>query len=210
MEHISITAIRHFVEVHAIIVYLVILLGVIIEGEIVVIFAGIFSHLGSINILIAFIAVVIGGALKSFLGYFLGFSLNKYHSHKPFVNKVERRISYFLPRFKDKPFWSIFISRFFILGIGWFTVLYSGYKNIPLKIYAKAEALSLALWSTGVLAIGYFFSYTALSISRDVRKFIGIILIFFILFFIAEKMIALFVELFSTEEYSNDTIDKED
>ncbi len=207
MEHISITAIRHFVEVHAIIVYLIILLGVIIEGEIVVIFAGIFSHLGSINIFIAFAAVVLGGAMKSLLGYSLGFLLNKYHSHKPFMHKIERRISYFLPRFKDKPFWSIFISRFFILGIGWFTVLFSGYKKIPLKIYIKAESLSLALWSTGVLAIGYFFSYTALSISRDVRKFIGIILIFFILFFIAEKIIAVIVELFNTDEYSNEIED---
>lgn len=204
MEHISITAIRHFVEMHAVIVYLIILLGVIIEGEIVVIFAGIFSHLGSIHLLIAFAAVFIGGAMKSFLGYVIGFFLNKHHSHRPFISRIERRISYFLPRFKDKPFWSIFISRFFILGIGWFTIIYAGYKKIPLKIYAKAESFSLILWSTGVLAIGYFFSYTALSISRDVRKFIGIILIFFILFFIAEKIIAVLVELFSTEEYANE------
>ncbi|MFA6515355.1 MAG: hypothetical protein WCT42_03790 [Candidatus Paceibacterota bacterium] len=205
MEHISIATIRHFVEIHAVIVYLVILLGVVIEGEIMVIFAGIFSHLGSINIILAFIAVFLGGAMKSFLGYVIGFFLHKHHSHKPFMHKIERRISYFLPRFKEKPFWSIFISRFFILGIGWFTVLYSGYKKIPLRIYAKAEVLSLILWSTGVLALGYFFSYTALSISKDVRKFIGIILIFFILFFILEKAIAFFVELFSAEEYSNIT-----
>lgn len=202
MEHISITAIRHFIEIHAVIIYLVILLGVIIEGEIVVIFAGIFSHLGSINLSLAFLAVFLGGAMKSFLGYLIGFFLNKYHSHKPFMNKIERRISYFLPKFNTRPFWSIFISRFFILGIGWFTILYAGYKKISLKIYVKAEALSLIIWSTGVLAIGYFFSYTALSISHDVRKFIGIILIFFILFFVAEKIIAILVELFSTEEYS--------
>jgi membrane protein DedA with SNARE-associated domain len=203
MEHISITAIRQFIEIHAIIVYFVILLGVIIEGEIVVIFAGIFSHLGSINILFAFMAVFLGGAMKSFLGYYIGFILQKHHSHRPFINRVERRISYFLPKFKEKPFWSIFISRFFILGIGWFTVLYSGYKKISLKIYIKAEALSLVLWSIGILFLGYSFSYTALSISRDVRKFIGIILIFFILFFILEKIIAFVVELFSGEEYSN-------
>lgn len=204
MEHISIAAIREFIEVHAVIVYLIILIGVVIEGEIMVIFAGIFSHLGSINVFLAFIAVFLGGAMKSILGYTIGFLLCKHHSHRPFMNRIERRISYFLPRFKDRPFWSIFISRFFILGIGWFTVLYSGYKNVSLKVYAKAESLSLVLWSTGVLALGYFFSFTALSISKDVRKFIGIILIFFILFFIAEKAIALIVELFSGEEYPDD------
>jgi membrane protein DedA with SNARE-associated domain len=202
---LTLNYIKHFAEVHAALVYLVIILGVIVEGEIVVIFAGIFSHLGSINLFLALLAVFLGGSLKSILGYIAGFLLNKYHSHKPFINRIERRIGYFLPRFKERPFWSIFISRFFILGIGWFTVLYSGYKKIPLKIYAKAEACSLILWSVGVLALGFFFSFTALSISRDLRKFLGIILIFFILFFIAEKAIAIIVELFSGEEYPDNT-----
>jgi len=200
MEHISIGAIRHFIEIHAIIVYFIIFLGVIIEGEIVVIFAGIFSYLGSINILISFVAVVLGGITKSFLGYSIGFYLNRFHSHKPLMRNIEKRVSYFLPRLKDRPFWSIFMSRFFILGIGWFTVLFSGYKKIPLRIYVKAEAFSLLLWSIGVLALGYFFSYTALSISRDIRHVLIMILVFFIVFFILEKMIAFVFELFNINQ----------
>jgi len=199
MEYLSISVIRHFVEVHAIIVYLIIFFGVIIEGEIVVIFAGIFSYLGSINIFVALVAIILGGTTKSFLGYVIGFSLNKYHSHNPFIKKIERRISYFLPRFNERPFWSIFISRFFVFGIGWFTVVFSGFRKIPLKIYARAEAFSLGIWSIGVLALGFFFGYTALSISRDVRYFLGIILIFFIMFFILEKIISFLIELFEIE-----------
>jgi len=200
MEYISIGAIRHFVEIHAIVVYLIIFLGVLIEGEIAVIFAGIFSYLGSINIFISLVAVILGGITKSFLGYVIGFYLNKHHSHKPFMRNIEKRISYFLPRFKDRPFWSIFMSRFFILGIGWFTILFSGYKNIPLKIYVKAEVYSLFLWSIGVLSLGYFFGYTALTISRDIRHVLIIILIFFIIFFILEKIIAFVFELFNINQ----------
>ena len=202
MEYISIGTIRHFVEIHAVIVYFVIFFGVIIEGEIVVIFAGIFSYLGSIHIPVALIAIILGGVTKSFLGYTIGHYLNKYHSHRPFMNKIEGRISYFLPRFKERPFWSIFISRFFILGIGWFTLLFSGYKNIPLKIYAKAEAYSLAIWSVSVIALGYFFGYTALAISRDVRNVLLMILIFFIAFFVLEKIVAFVVELFSIKDFN--------
>lgn len=201
MEHISIGAIRHFIEIHAIIVYFVIFLGVLVEGEIVVIFAGIFSYLGSINLFVALAAVILGGAAKSLLGYSIGFFLQKNHSHNSFVRRVERRISYFLPKFKDRPFWSIFISRFFILGIGWFTILFSGYKKIPLKIYIRAEAYSLALWSVGVIALGYSFGYTALSISRDVRHVLLIILLFFIAFFVLEKAIAFIFELFNIKEF---------
>lgn len=200
MEHFSIEAIRHFIEIHAIIIYFIIFLGVVLEGEIAVIFAGIFSFLGSINIFIVFVSIILGGVTKSFLGYTIGLYLNKHHSHRPFISKMERRISHFLPRFKDRPFWSIFMSRFLILGIGWFTVVLSGYKRIALAIYAKAEAYSLALWSIGYLALGYFFGFTALAVSDDVRKFLIVILIFFILFFIIEKIIAFVVELFNEPE----------
>lgn len=199
MEYISISTIRSFIEVHAVLVYFVIFLGVILEGEIVVIFAGIFSHLGSINIFIALIAVILGGATKSFLGYFIGYSLNKHHSHNTFIQKVERRISSLLPHFKDKPFWSIFISRFFLFGIGWFTLVFSGYRNVPIRTYIKAEAMSLSIWSVGVILLGFSFSHTALSISRDVRNFLVMIIIFFILFFILEKMIAFMIELFEIQ-----------
>ena len=202
MEYISISAIRHFIEIHAIIVYLVIFVGVIFEGEIVVIFAGIFSYLGSIHIPVALVAVVLGGSVKSFLGYAIGYYLNKYHSHRPFMNKIEGRMSYFLPRFKERPFWSIFVSRFFILGIGWFTILYSGYKNIPLKLYIKAEGYSLFLWTISMLSLGYFFGYTALSISRDVRNVLLMILGFFIIFFVLEKIVAFMVELFNIKDFS--------
>jgi len=204
MEYISIGTIRHFIEIHAVLVYLVIFLGVIFEGEIVVVFAGIFSYLGSIHIFIALIAVILGGITKSVLGYSIGFFLQKHHSHNKFINKMEGRISYFLPRFKERPYWSIFASRFFILGIGWFTLIFSGYKQIPLKIYIKAESLSLILWSISVMMLGYFFGYTALSISRDIRNVLLMILIFFILFFVLEKVIAFIFELFNINQLNGE------
>lgn len=204
MEHISLSVIRHFIEIHAIIVYFVIFFGVIIEGEIVVILAGIFSFLGLINIFIAFPVIILGGVTKSFLAYTIGYYLNKNHSGKPFVSMMERRISYFLPKFNERPFWSIFTSRFIILGVGWFTLLFSGYKRVPLKIYAKAESYSLIIWTIVFLALGHFFSYTALSISRDIRKFLVIILVFFIMFFIIEKFITFLVRLFNLKHLNGE------
>jgi len=202
MHTLSIDLIRHFVEDHAIWAYTFIVIGVIFEGEISVILAGIFSHLGSLNPFVALSCVLLGGASKSVIGYSFGLYLERKHSHRPFLRLVERRVSFFLPRFNSKPFWSIFISRFFILGIGWFTTIFSGYKKVALKIYVRAEAISLIIWSVGMLALGSFFSYTALSISRDARKFLGIILLFFILFFLLEKMIEFFLGVF--EELKGD------
>lgn len=197
---VTLSHIRHFVELHADIAYILITLGVIIEGEIVVVIAGIFSYLGSLNIFVSFIATMIGGGVKSILGYSFGYYLQKYHSGRPIISQAERRIHYFLPRFSEKPFWSIFLSRFLILGLHWFSLLFSGYKKIKLRTYAEAELASLLIWSASVLALGYFFSYTALSISRDIRKFIVIIFLFFIAFFILEKIVAFIIELVETKE----------
>jgi len=194
MEHISIAIIQRFVEAHANWAYIFITIGVIVEGEISVILAGIFSHLGALNPFIALLCAVVGGASKSFIGYSVGLHLQRHHSRQPFLRFMERRISYFLPRFNKKPFWSIFVSRFFIFGIGWFTTIFSGYRKIPLKIFIRAEAMSLSLWSVGMLALGSFFSYAALSMSRDVRKFFGIILLCFIAFFLLEKFIGFIIE----------------
>jgi len=200
MEHISIGAIRHFTEIHAITIYLIIYLGIIAEGDLVVILAGILSYLGSLNLLVAFLAIILGGASKSFLGYTIGSYLNKRHSQNNFIQKIERRLSYFFPYFEKRPFWSIFISRFFLFGIGWFTLIFAGLKKIPLRTYIKAEVLSIIVWSTSILAVGYFFGYTALSISRDVRNFMGLIFAFLILFFLLEKMLAFIVELFAIQK----------
>ena len=196
MHYLSIDFIRHFVEAHAVWAYIFIIIGVIVEGEVSVILAGIFSHLGSLNIFISLLCAIVGGASKSFIGYTVGLHLQRHHSHQPFLRLMVKRISYFLPRFDKRPFWSIFISRFFIFGIGWFTTIFSGYRKIPLKIFIRAEAMSLVIWSVGMLALGSFFSYTALSMSQDVRKFFVIIFLFFILFFLLEKVIGFIIEVF--------------
>lgn len=192
--------IRHFVDIHSDIAYIMIILGVIVEGEIVVILAGIFANIGALNIIISFIAAVIGGSLKSVIGYSAGYYLQKHHSHRPIMTKAENRINYFLPRFAERPFWSIFVSRFLILGLHWFSVLYAGYKKIRIREYIEAEFSSLVVWAIGMLSLGFFFSFTALSISRDIRKVLGIIFICFILFFILEKIVAFIIELIGPQK----------
>jgi membrane protein DedA with SNARE-associated domain len=197
---LTINFIRHFASDNAIIAYLLILLGMVIEGEVVVVLAGIFTHLGSLNIFWVILFIIIGGGLKSFFGYGLGYYLQKNHSDKKFLLRTEKRVNYFLPNFINKPFLSLFLARFLILGMHSFALIYAGYKKIKLRTFIKAEAISILVWSIVMLSIGYFFSYTALSISHDIRKFLVIILICFIAFFIIEKIVAFIIELFETEE----------
>lgn len=198
---LTIGHITDFALLHANFAYILIILGVILEGEIVVILAGIFAHLGSINILVAFGVIIIGGVIKSFIGYSLGSYLKDKHSNSYLLIKAEKRVNRILPSFDRRQFLSIFLSRFLIFGIYWFALIFAGYKKTNIRLFIKAEISSLITWTIIMLSMGYFFSYTALSISRDIRNFIGIILIFFIGFFILEKIIAFFVKLFETEDF---------
>lgn len=195
-------SIKHIADLallHSDILHILIIIGVIIEGEIAVIVAGIFAHLGSINIFFALALVIFAGTIKSVLGYSLGFYLQKNRKELPTICRIERRVNKFFPRFSERPFWSIFLSRFLIFGIYWFALIYAGFTKTKLKTFIKAEISSLFTWALVMLSLGYFFSYTAISISRDVRNFLGLILIFFIGFFILEKVLGLIVKLFENK-----------
>lgn len=196
---LSITHIADFALLHASLIYLLIILGVIIEGEIAVILAGIFAHLGALDIYVALAVVVFAGAIKSVLGYSIGYYLQKNRSELPIICNIENRVHRFFPRFNERPFWSIFLSRFLIFGIYWFALIFAGFSKTKLRIFIKAEIISLIAWSVVMLSLGYFFSQTAISISRDFRNFFGLILAFFIGFFILEKVLGFIVKLFENK-----------
>jgi len=200
---LSIGFIKQFALNHANSFYVLISIGVLLEGEIMVILAGIFSHLESINIVTAFLATLLGCAMKSIIGYNIGYYLNKKHSSNRFLSKAEERIHHFLPNFSKKPFLSIFLSRFLILGIYWFSLIYAGYKKINIKTFIRAEISSFIVWSITMLSLGFFFSYAALSISRDIRNFLAFLLLFFIGFFLLEKIVAFVIELFEIKSDKN-------
>ena len=206
MHILTLGYIRHFVEMHSYIAYLFLILGVIVEGEVAVILAGIFSNLGSLHFFIALLATIVGGVLKSIIGYSLGVYLQKRHSNLWIIKQAEHKIAYFFPHFNDRPFWSIFLSRFLIIGLYWFTLIYAGYKKVRIQIFAQAEAASLAIWSVVMLSIGFFFSYTALIISQDIRNFLLTILACFLAFFIIERIVGFVISLVTVKE---DAITKE-
>jgi membrane protein DedA with SNARE-associated domain len=200
---LTISYIQDFLASHSEIIYSLITLGVIIEGEIVVIIGGILAHLGSVNIFLVFWVTILGGIIKSIIGYSLGYYLQKKHSENCFLITVERRINSFFPRFTEKPFLSIFLSRFLIFGLYWFGLIYAGYKKINLRTFIKAEISSLFTWTVVMLCLGWFFSHTALSISHNIRNFLGVIFLFFIVFFILEKITSFFIKFFKFEEINN-------
>ena len=189
------------VEHHQVLAYILIFFGLIFEGEIFLISTGILAHLGALDIRFVIIFVFCGAFVKTLLGYYVGTLVHKKWHDVRFLKHIEKRVDNIMPRFKEKPFWSIFISKF-IMGFNHIIIVFAGYSKIDYKKYLKAEISSTVIWAPLLLFLGYFFSYTALHVSREIWKFSLIILIFVIGYVLFDKLVGWFYELF--EEFYAD------
>jgi len=180
---------------HQVLAYCVIFLGLVVEGEFFLICSGILVHLGAVNLWIVLVAVLAGGMGKTLLGYYLGTVIKTHWGNVRFFKYMEKRVRRLMPRFREKPFWSIFLSKF-ILGANHIVVLFAGFERVNFKKYVTAEAFSTLIWAPAILTLGYLFSYTALSVSQEVSRFSLIVLVLFILFMLFDKLIGLLYEMF--------------
>lgn len=198
----TVNLLTNLVTHHYILAYIVIFLGLVFEGEFVLISVGILIHLGALNFWISIIFIFLGGLLKTTAGYALGKYLYKKFNHNKFFKYVDRRVHDIMPRFQAKPFWSIFISKF-IIGVNYIVVLFSGYRGVNFRTYLKAEFFSTIIWAPLMLSLGYFFSYTALHISKEITKFSLIIILFIIGFFLLDRFISVLYYVFENLENSS-------
>ncbi len=197
----TVTLLKHLVEAHQVLAYALIFLGIIFEGEFIIICTGILAYLGALNIYFAFSFILCGGFGKTFIGYYLGTVIGAKWRETKFLKYLEKKVLLTLPRFNENPFWSIFLSKF-ILGINNLVILFSGFEKIPMKKYLKAEISSTLIWAPLLLSLGYFFGYTALNVSREIWRFSLIVLLLTIGFIIFDKLVAWFYEVF--EEFYDD------
>ena len=168
----------------------------------VLISAGILAHLGALNVWLGLLIALLGGLSKTFMGYALGEFLYKIFNHHKFFKYIQKRVYIILPRFKTKPFWSIFISKF-IAGANNVVIIFSGYEKIDYKKFLKAEISATIIWTPLVLFLGYIFSYAALQISREIWKFLMVVLTLYIIFILFDKLVGWLYELFEESYEEN-------
>ena len=183
-----------FVNDHVFWSYVVLFLGVFWEGEIILIIAGVLVHLEVLSPSITLILVILGAFSKTMVGYYLGKYLGKRFPNSKFLKFFEKKVLYFLPRFKERPFWSIFLSKC-IYGANNPTIVFAGYLGIDFKKYFKAEFFSSIFWFGIMFCLGLFFSATALSLNHGIRTFMLTVLCFIILFMFLQKFINLGIEI---------------
>lgn len=201
--HSLFSPLSSFVTDHGAVAYGALFIGVFWEGEITLIMAGVLVHLQVLSLPTTMVIVVVAATAKTLLGYQLGKYIGRAFPHSPLLKYFERKVFYFLPRFREQPFWSIVISKC-IYGVNNATLVFAGYTGADFKKYCLAELISSVVWLGGMFGLGLFFSQTALNISHNFRSFSLLVLLFIVGFMVLLKVINLIIELI--EEWG---IDKE-
>jgi membrane protein DedA with SNARE-associated domain len=183
-----------FVTTHGAIAYGTLFLGVLWEGEVTLIMAGVLTHLGILSLPTTILIIIVAATAKTLLGYQLGRWLGFQFPHSPILKYFERKVFYFLPRFREQPFWSLVISKC-IYGVNNATLIFAGYVGVDFKKFCIAEFVSSVVWFGGMFCLGLFFSAKALTISHSFRSFSLILVLFIAGFMILLKVINLIIEI---------------
>ncbi|OHA79166.1 MAG: hypothetical protein A2747_01545 [Candidatus Yonathbacteria bacterium RIFCSPHIGHO2_01_FULL_44_41] len=169
--------------------YAILFIAMIFEGEVFLIVAGMLATLDAFDIgdvlWISFFGVILGNTMW----YYLGAKLKDTRFSRRIIKWAERAIIFFLPRFREKPFKSIFFSKF-IYGANRATVIMSGVLRVPFRLFFKAEFLASILWVALYASVGYFFGFAAVNITHNASRFALIAVVFMIAFILIQKLIA--------------------
>ncbi len=189
MENLTIENITTFVDTYRYAAYSILFLAMLLEGESFLILAGALAQLEAIDIGDVFWVSLVGVIVGNIFWYYLGTVLSKKNFAKKMIVGVEKIIRYFLPRFHERPFKSIFFSKF-IYGANRATVFMSGVFKVSFSLFMKAEVLASVVWVALYTAIGYFFGYVAIQMTYKATRFALLIVIFVLVFISIQRLIA--------------------
>jgi membrane-associated protein len=145
---------------HGLIIYVAILFVAIAEGPIISILGGIFAHLGYVHLIPILLTVMAGDLVGDILWYGLG---AKYGTG--FVGRFGRffgitpenieSISGIFHRHK----YTILIISKLTTGLGFAPVVLftAGMSNVPFGRYMAINAIGQLVWSSMLLAVGFYF-----------------------------------------------------
>ena len=165
-------------EVHRLLTYFAIFLGMFIEGELILILAGVLVKAGTITFYKALMVSFGGVVLHDVIWWFVGTRLFKTEKKKFLFLNVEK-IKGVLEKVGQKNGFYIFISKF-AWSFNRLFLISSGYFKMSFSRLAKYSVSAAFIWSFVYISLGYFFADQTALLKKDVKLFsvlIGALLI---------------------------------
>ncbi|MBI5400912.1 MAG: DedA family protein [Candidatus Yonathbacteria bacterium] len=195
----SIYTFIHFVQDHRFFGYTILFFAMVVEGEVFLIVAGMLARLRALDfgdvLWISFAGVMLGDVLW----YGLGILSTRAKSLSFFARAAEKSVLAFLPRFRDRPFSSIFLSKF-IYGANHATLVLSGILRVKFELFLRAEFIASFVWVAIFAVTGFMFGHAALAVTHKATQFALIGLGFVVGFILLQRWASKYYEQREREE----------
>lgn len=177
-----------FIEEHRYLGYLVLFLGMIVEGEVILMIGGILANLDALNLKSVFIVSFFGVLANDVIWYYMGAYLKRNHGHQNLLQHAERKVKDLLPSVENNPAYAIFISKF-IAGFNHPTLIILGFLKIDFRYFIKLQIFASLVWTLVFISLGFIFGHTAISFSRKIHEFIIFTILLIVSALLLERVI---------------------
>lgn len=173
-----------FSETHRLLVYIILFIGILIEGEILLVLAGVLSRNGQLDffniVLFAFVAAII----HDLIYWSIGRKISKTQREKFLFFKISK-FNYFLERLRDGNGIYIFISKF-AWNLNRIILVASGYLKMPIKKLLQYSIPASLIWAITFVALGNIFAEKTEILKQDLKTAAVFISVFILVIIILE------------------------
>jgi membrane protein DedA with SNARE-associated domain len=147
--------------------------GVMIEGDLTLLFAGVLAHYGLFSLSEALITSTIGGFVGDSISYLIGYTGKEKIKNSHFYRRAQPQLERMCARFG---IYSIFLVKY-VYGLRTASAIFFGFAHMRfLRRFGPLTLASCAAWAMVLIGLGYFFSGAIGVIVGRVRR-AGIVLL---------------------------------
>ena len=163
--------------------------GVMIEGDLTLLFAGVLAHYGLFSFSEAILVSTLGGFIGDSVGYLIGFTGKERIKNSNFYQRARPRLESLCARFGV---YSIFLVKY-VYGLRTASAVFWGFAHMRARRFIPLTLASCAAWAAILIAMGYSFSGVIEVVIGRVKR-AGIILLVALAIALAVLLILYLIE----------------
>jgi membrane protein DedA with SNARE-associated domain len=147
-------------------------IGVMIEGDLTLLFAGVLAHYGLFSFSEALLTGTLGGFVSDMISYLIGYRGKEWIKNSRFYQRAQPRLERLCARFG---IYSIFLVKY-VWGLRTASAVFWGFAHMRLSRFIPFTFASCGLWALILIGSGYSFSGAIGVVIGEVRR-IGFLLL---------------------------------
>ncbi len=128
--------------------------GVMIEGDLTLLFAGVLAHFGLFSFSEALLTSTLGGFVGDLISYLIGYTGKERIKNSDFYQRARPRLERLSARFG---IYSIFLVKY-VYGLRTASAVFWGFAHMPFRRFGPLTLVSCAAWALVLTSLGFFFS----------------------------------------------------